>query len=506
MSGVLGKLVNSAGLNVAAKLLHSGIGLISLLILARLLSPQDFAVTAITAMVIYFFDVLSSLGSEQYLIQKKRLTRPDLNTAWTLDLLIKTLLWLLLLLASPWVEGFYSIDNLAMALCVAASVLPINALKNPGVYRLKRHLHYRGIFWLSVLQRLISFTVVLLIASIYRNYWALIIADVCASLVFTLGSYHLSRHKPVLSLRHLGEQWQFSRWMICKGILGYCRAQVDTFFVSLTAIPAKLGQFHVARNLAMLPAQNILQPMLDPLLAVYKDNRQQPERMAAQLNLSLAFTALLVIPGCGFLYAFADVLIQVLLGNKWQEATPILQACSLLTFYFPFLLIFEHVLLATDKVKTAFWYDILSLTVITLGLVLLMPQGILAIAWSRGALGLLTTLALAVYVQRHYAFVSWPLLQWMISRIVFTLLAVQATQILLANNTLAPLFGLLGALICYFGIFIALCWLEYLLFGHQAGYFYQRLRQYIATAQHAKYGNNKSIPPSASESSGQSKD
>ena len=83
------KLINSAYFLVFAKLLQRSIGLVSLLILARLLSPQDFAVAAIISMTIYFFDVLSNVGNEQYIIQKAEIVDDDLNTAWTLSLIIK---------------------------------------------------------------------------------------------------------------------------------------------------------------------------------------------------------------------------------------------------------------------------------------------------------------------------------------------------------------------------------------------------------------------------------
>ena len=95
------KLLSSSTLSVAAKVFQRLIGVVSLLILARLLSPEDFAITALTSMFIYFFDVLSNAGSEQYIIQKQQLQPHDLNTAWSLDIIIKFSLFGLLVILTP---------------------------------------------------------------------------------------------------------------------------------------------------------------------------------------------------------------------------------------------------------------------------------------------------------------------------------------------------------------------------------------------------------------------
>ena len=67
-------------------------GLISTLILARLLVPEDFGIIAISMLVLVFVETLANTGSEQYLIQKDSIDDYDINTAWTLNLILKGLL------------------------------------------------------------------------------------------------------------------------------------------------------------------------------------------------------------------------------------------------------------------------------------------------------------------------------------------------------------------------------------------------------------------------------
>ncbi|MFQ3199075.1 MAG: lipopolysaccharide exporter, partial [Paraglaciecola sp.] len=83
------KLFTSAAFSSGAKILQRVLGLISTLILARVLTPEDFALIAIVSLTLYFFDMLSQSGSEPYIVQKKQVSEDDLNTSWTLDLLLK---------------------------------------------------------------------------------------------------------------------------------------------------------------------------------------------------------------------------------------------------------------------------------------------------------------------------------------------------------------------------------------------------------------------------------
>ena len=101
------RVLGSAALLVGIKAVQRSLGLISLLILARLLTPEDFGLIALVSITVHFFDILSNVGSEQYIIQKQAVSEEDLNTAWTIDLLMKAALWLLLMLCAPLLAEFF---------------------------------------------------------------------------------------------------------------------------------------------------------------------------------------------------------------------------------------------------------------------------------------------------------------------------------------------------------------------------------------------------------------
>lgn len=413
MNSIRAKLISSSALMVAAKVLQRSIGLISLLILARLLRPEDFAIVAIVSMVIYLFDVLSSAGSEQYIIHKTTLEEGDLNTAWTLDILIKGCLWLLLVLSAPFIADFYNNPGLQYILYLSSLVLPLNALRNPILHSLKRQLEYSLIFKLSIFQKLFSFAIVMNIVFIYPTYWALIVGDVAAALVFTLGSYFLNTYRPSLTLKHMGSQWVFSKWMLIKNVVGYVRSQIDTFFVSKLFDAGTLGRFYVARDIVMLPGQNIILPAIQPILAAFRHQSTNPKGLASQLNQTLIVVTSITVPIVTYIWQFPEPIIDTLLGQQWIESYKLLPFLSLLILYIPYVLLFEQILIARGKIRFACYFDIFSLVLITFGLILAPSEEIEVFALCRGLLGILCALLLAIQIRQKTPFSLLLMFFWL---------------------------------------------------------------------------------------------
>ena len=290
------KVLTSSSLLIGIKFFQRLVGLISILFLARLLTPEDFAIVALTAITVHFFDILSNAGSEQYIIQKDSVDEDDLNTAWTIDITMKFMLWVTLITGSSLIASFFEQPELETALYASSIILIINAAKNPGLLLKKQNFEYKKIFWLSVIQRLATFVIVITIAYIERSYWALIIGDIISSLIFTVGSYKIDQHKARLCFSHWRKQWHFSSWLLLKGIVGYTRSQIDTLIVSKFFPQAQLGQYYMARDIAMIPSQNLLSPAIEPLLAAFKQSRNNFPNLEFQVRFSLFIVAFISIP------------------------------------------------------------------------------------------------------------------------------------------------------------------------------------------------------------------
>jgi O-antigen/teichoic acid export membrane protein len=391
-------LFASAAFSSGAKFISRLIGLVSTLILARILTPTDFAMIAIIAIVLHLFDILSHTGSEQYIVQKSEVVDGDLNTAWTLDILLKSLMCVLLIVIAPLISSFFEQAHLSFAIQVASITLIINALKNPGLLLLKRNLDYKKVFYLSLVQRIASFVTVIFVALNWQSYWAFVIADIVGAVVFTLGAYKIQPFRPAFSLLKVSEQWLFSKWLLGKSIVGYLRSQIDTVLVAKFFSTAQLGNYHMARDVAMLPGYNILGPAIEPLLADFKDHKHNPIKLGQRVSKVLCIVSFIVVPITTYIAFYPALIIDVLLGAQWVIAGEILGVMSLLFFYYCFLLVIESALTAVGKVKAIFIFDIVSLLVIvgTLLTYLQMYDDLNHMLWLRVSIGMASTLLIGI--------------------------------------------------------------------------------------------------------------
>ena len=142
------KIVSSSLLMMSVRMIQRSLGLISTLILARLLLPEDFGIVAISAILLRFATVLSNSGIQQYIPQKDDIDDEDLNTAWSIDLSLKFVLWMFLIFGAPLVGWFYDNNEVVTVIQVVSIVVFLRALQNPGLHLLRRNLTYSSIFWL----------------------------------------------------------------------------------------------------------------------------------------------------------------------------------------------------------------------------------------------------------------------------------------------------------------------------------------------------------------------
>tara|TARA_A200000159_G_C7338911_1_gene346334 strand:- start:29416 stop:30891 length:1476 start_codon:yes stop_codon:yes gene_type:complete len=410
----LAALSKGAFLSASAKLLSKVIGLISTLILARLLTPSDFGVIAAVSIALYFFDVLGNVATEQYIMQKHRLRSCDLDTAWTINLLLKCFIFVLLAGTSGLIAEFLNKPEIASGLMVVSLILPLNALKSPSLLQQKRMVRYGGIFALSVAEKLIAFATVISAALLLKSFWAFIIADVSACFAGVILSYLWFRKRPRFRVSAWRQQFTFSSWMLGKNLVGYLRSQADTIFVSRYFASDTLGQYHLSRELAMMPGHYLLAPALEPILSALRDTVKIRDYFYQQVSTALIITLMITLPIAVFISVFSEPIALTLLGNQWSTAGSLLRILGWLVVYWGVVYVLEITLIAQGNVKELFVFDMLTLICIlsVLGYAFMTSADIASVAFYRVIAGVGTTFLLLVIMFHRHLLVTVGVFMW----------------------------------------------------------------------------------------------
>lgn len=440
------------------------LGLISTFITARLLMPEDFGIVAIAMIVIAFFTVLGLTGSTQYIIQKDTVSESDVNTAWTIDVVVKSTIFFVLLAVAPLVSDYYEDERLTDVIYALSVMSLFSGFTNPALMLKQREQSYKVILILDVVKKLFAIATVITIAYIYRNYWAMVCGHLMSNFIGLIGSYVVVKYKPKFCLDGVKQQWLFTRWMMAKGFLGYFRAQIDTILVSNFFGTSQVGGYHVTKYIATMPGSQIVEPATTPLLASFSRTKNKPDDFEHQIKLTFLVLQLIALPMSAFLFTFSLPIVSILLGQNWVAYHHIFGILALLTVSLSIGSVTSQIIVAKGKVKSLFYYDIVSFIAMVTILFSLQRVEISTFAMSRVAIDLVMILLLFSFSLTKFTRINITktLAAFFISGSVAYGLSVIAELIFMAE--LGQLLALAISGLFFTIMWILYCWLAYKLY------------------------------------------
>lgn len=362
-----GKTVTSIIYTGSTKLVQRGLGMISMLILARILTPEDFGLVSICTLAVFLFNSLSEVGAKQYLIRAKDIDEDMINTAWTLNIAIKGCIWLMFFIFTPFIADFMGKAEIETPLRVLSIILIVGCLGNPGVWLFSRDLNYKPLFKMDVISKVLSFIVVLLIAYFERTYWAMIVGLVLQYLLPSIFSHFICNHKPKFKLTNMAQQMKFSQWVVANSLVGYARGEGDSILVAKYFNLEMVGVYSIFKNLSSMPLTQLISPATDPILATFSTAIREDDFHPYQLNTVLLLLLSLVIPLTMLMTYFNQEIVLLLLGDKWVEHAYILPILACMMIPGVIFKILSEYVLAEGGYRPIVYYQI-CMTVITLGI------------------------------------------------------------------------------------------------------------------------------------------
>jgi O-antigen/teichoic acid export membrane protein len=340
------------------------IGIISTLILVRILSPDDFGIAAQSIMVVMFFDALSQTGADKYIIQLTTASRAQLNSAWTFNLVARSIMTSMVFLFSDNIANFLNEDRLSAVLKIACFVSFIGNFISPGMILLKKEFKFKAIANLEIIVKLLSFIVTMTLAFWLANYWALIWANIFSTLFLVFGSYIIAPIRPQITFAKIAEQWRFSRGIFFMTVLGYIRSKADIFIISHKFGSTSTGYYSLAQEFSQLPYTEVIEPVAHPLYSSLAKVSHDLALLEAMIHKFLSVVYLILVPSIFGIVYFAEEIVSIIFGNQWAEMAPIFANLSILMMVFATNGAFKHIFTLRSKFNSAILLDIIGITLI----------------------------------------------------------------------------------------------------------------------------------------------
>jgi O-antigen/teichoic acid export membrane protein len=323
------RMARSAAWMVGLRLAERSIGLVSTLVLARLLVPADFGLVAMGTVVLGALEAMTAFGFELALIKRQAKDRARWDSAWTLNALIGIANASLIAALAPAAAAFYGEPRIVHVMLVLAAAALVSGLRNIGMVEFEQDLRFRPIVLLALARRLGSVAVTLALAWWHGTYWALLAGIVAGQLVDVILSYVVSPYRPRPGLAAWRDLFSFSKWLLVNNLLGFASQRGGDLIVGGRSGAAAVGLYSVSFELANLPTSEMVRPVMRAVFPGYAMMSSDPARLAQGFITVFSLVLLFALPAAAGIALLAEPLVSVLLGPRWAAAVPLLQVLAI---------------------------------------------------------------------------------------------------------------------------------------------------------------------------------
>ncbi len=331
------KSVRGGAVTMVSQAITIGIQLISTVVLARLLSPDDYGVMAMVMAVTGFAGLFRDLGLSSAAIQKKDLTHGQQSNLFWLNVAMGALLTVLVAAGSPLVAWFYGKPELTLVTIVLSASFIIGSLGTQHGARLVREMQFARQAAATIGGAIFGLIVSITLASQGFSYWALVWGSLVGGLTTTLLLFALSPFRPGALHKGSGirDMLKFGANITAFDFVNYFQRNLDNILIGRVWGPGSLGLYSRAYSLLMLPITSIRGPINAVAFPAMSQLQNEPEAFRNYYLKTTSLIALLSMPMASFFFVASKPIIELVLGKQWLGVAPIFSYLALAAFIQP---------------------------------------------------------------------------------------------------------------------------------------------------------------------------
>lgn len=301
---------------------QTGVTFVVSIVLARLLSPDDYGLIGIIAIFTTVCTALINGGFTTALIRKQDATDEDYCTAFICNLGISLILYLLIFICAPLIADFFGREELVALTQVSSLGMIIGALALVQQTRLTKRIDFKSQTKITLVASVASGLVGIVMALWGFGVWSLVAQQLVSHILRTVLLWIVNKWIPRLkfSSESFHDLFGFGWKMMVSNVLNTVWKELYQVVVGKFYTPALLGQYTRSKQFSKLLSSNltsVIQRVTYPVLSNIQDDR---ERMVVAYKKLIKITMFLTAVSMFFLGAVAEPLLYCLIGPKWHEA------------------------------------------------------------------------------------------------------------------------------------------------------------------------------------------
>lgn len=380
-----------------------GVTFVFSVILARILTPDDFGIVAMPMMFLSLSYCFVDCGFGEALIRKEQLTSEEINTAFMFNLLLSIALYLILYLIAPFIANFYHVPILVKTLRISAICVllaPWNMVQNA---LLTRGLQFNFIGKASVVSSLISGFIGLIFAFYGWGVWALVVQGISVRLIQLILLWRYCSFKPNLKWSNASFHylWNYGSKVLLSGIINNVSLYSFPVIIGRIYSPLILGNFMKAVSISLLPTQQITDVIQRVTFPVFCKIHEDVSLMEENFRKTIKYLSFASFPLSIGMVVSAKSIVKLILGDQWFDVVPIMQLLCLGVVFLPLHAVNLDVLRAKGRSDLFLYIEVMKFLLSIIVVVCVYDKGILYIAASVVIISFLSLFINTFYTKRY---------------------------------------------------------------------------------------------------------
>ena len=304
-----------------------GIQLLVMIVLTRILLPEDYGLFAIMLVFISIGSLLVDSGFGEALIQKKRIDEIDVSSVFFLNLLAASVIYITLFFIAPYIAIYFEAPQLKNILRTLSLTLFLSIFNSCQYAIIARNMEFKKLFRSSLVAAFISGIVGLTMAYAGFGIWALVGQLLTHQLLVTTILWFTVKWRPKLlfSLRSVSYLFSFGWKLVVSTLIYNLYTSLQNLIIGKVFSSTILGYYSRGSQLPNILVSNIngsIQSVMYPALASQQDNLYRVKEMVRRVIVTSSF---IIFPMMVGLVMIAEPLVKILFTEKWLPIVPFLQ-------------------------------------------------------------------------------------------------------------------------------------------------------------------------------------
>jgi O-antigen/teichoic acid export membrane protein len=386
-----GRIALRGGLvTIGAQGFKMAIQFLSVIVLARLLVPEDFGLVASVGPIVAIVALLQNLGLQQAVVQRKEISDRQLNQVFWISAVVGLGSAVVVTCLAPAIAAFYG-DQRMLGITIASALpLLLGSMAAVPLALLNRHLRFGQLALNDMMTAAAGLLTTAVAAYVGLGYWSLVIGPAVSAVIALVAAWLATQWMPSRpELKVDAEILSFGANLTGFNVANFFARNLDKILIGKISGAVELGYYDRAYKLLLFPLQNINQPLtrvMVPLLSRIHEDKARFRDIYVRTNWMLAAV---IVPGIAALTCTSRQTVDLLFGDHWGDVAPIFAWLGIASLVQPVSNTTGWIFICQAKTKIMFYWGVCSSLVTVVSF-------IVGIHW--GAVGLAAAYAIQSYV------------------------------------------------------------------------------------------------------------